>query len=63
MDTTPGAAITLVDVAKEPMGGFVSLKTVLGITSAIHAKVCLEHTVHSSSTNKSVGIYHPRKQD
>jgi len=51
------------NITKEPPGGFGSLKIVLGITSAIHAKVCLEHTVHSSSTNQSVGIYHPQKQD
>jgi len=70
MGTIPGAAITLVDIAeesvnlaKEPTGGFGALKTVLGITSTVHAKVCLEHTVHGSSTNTSVGICHSWKQD
>ena len=69
-DTMPGTSIALVDVTKgpenvaiEPTDGFSSLKTVLGIASAVHAKVCLEHAVHSCSTNPSVGEHYPQEQD
>ena len=68
-DTAP-ATITFVDttkepanIAEEPAGGFGSLKAVLEITFTVHAKVQLEHTVQSCSTNLLIGNWYPQKQD
>lgn len=51
------------DIAKDPMGGFGSLKAVLGVTSAVSPKVCLELLVYSPLTDQSVGNCHHQKQD